>query len=52
MPDKICYCFDLTRDDIVADLTRHAGRSTLVEKIKEAKHSGECRCEELHPLGR
>lgn len=44
----LCYCFKLTRKEIVDDL-RHHGTSTLLMKITHAKLSGECRCHETHP---
>ncbi len=52
MDEKVCYCFDLTKADIVADLRLHDGHSTIVDGIRQAKRAGECRCAELHPEGR
>ena len=49
MDGIICYCFGFTQADIVADLKLHDGRSTIVEKITQAKQADECRCAELHP---
>jgi len=46
--ELLCYCFGLTRKDIVEDLASH-GTSTLLTKIIHAKLSGECRCVETHP---
>lgn len=52
MDKKICYCFNFTRRDIIADLRLYHGRSTIVEQIVKARQSGECRCSETHPEGR
>lgn len=49
MAEKICYCFDLTDADIVADMQQNDGRSTIIERITKAKQASECRCVELHP---
>ena len=49
---KICYCFDLTEADIVADLRIHAGYSTVVDRILKAQKAGEYRCAESHPEAR
>jgi hypothetical protein len=52
MPEKICYCYDLTDADIIADLRLHEGLSTILDKISKAKQAGECRCAEAHPEAR
>ncbi len=36
MDEKVCYCFDSTKADIVADLQLHEGHSTIVDKIRLA----------------
>ena len=52
MDQKICYCFDLTVADIVADLRLHDGHSTIVDRILQARQAGECHCTETHPEAR
>ncbi len=49
--ETLCYCFGLTRQDVVDDL-RQNGTSTLLQKITRAKLAGECRCMDTHPLKR
>ncbi|WP_041277851.1 bacterioferritin-associated ferredoxin [Desulfotalea psychrophila] len=49
--ELVCYCFKYSEEDVRADIARH-GRSTLLEKIKEAKGQGDCNCAEKNPLGR
>ena len=47
----ICYCFGYSFQDIRDDLLAH-GRSTIMDKIAEAKRTGSCHCESLNPKGR
>ena len=51
MPELICYCFGYTEEDIRRDYAAH-GYSTLLEKIKAEKKSGQCRCAAQNPKGR
>ncbi len=51
MKDLICYCFNYTRDDIKKDFSNH-GKSILLEKIKQAKKSRGCDCQNKNPRGR
>jgi hypothetical protein len=46
----ICYCFGFTADDIREDVTAN-GRSTIMERIADAKRFGQCRCQEKNPKG-
>jgi hypothetical protein len=50
MHEIICYCFDFTREDIVRDL-RENGRSTILERIADAKRLGTCQCAAKNPKG-
>ena len=50
MHEIICYCFDYTRADIERDL-RENGRSTILERIVEAKRLGACQCATKNPKG-
>lgn len=51
MTDVICYCFHFTVDDIQQDYTAK-GYSTILEKIKREKQSGNCQCAVQNPKGR
>lgn len=48
MQKFICYCFKHTEADIIKDLKEN-GRSTILEKIIEAKRTNGCNCIENHP---
>jgi NAD(P)H-nitrite reductase large subunit len=50
MDEIICYCFDYTREDIARDL-RENGRSTILERIADAKRFGNCQCASKNPKG-
>ena len=52
MSEKICYCYDLTDADIIADMRLHDGHSTILDQITKSKQVGECRCVETHPAKR
>lgn len=49
MNKKICYCFEYTEDDIIRDLNRNDGVSTILDKITKAKKQGNCNCKDKHP---
>ncbi len=48
---KICYCFDYTDEDIIADVNANKGASTIENRIAEAKRLKQCRCEIKNPKG-
>jgi hypothetical protein len=50
MHEIICYCFGYTRADIARDL-RENGRSTILERIADAKRLGNCQCATKNPKG-
>ncbi len=50
MPEKICYCFNYTTDDIRKDIDRN-GKSTIMERIMAEKKKGGCQCQTLNPKG-
>ncbi len=50
LSQKICYCFHCTDDDIREDIGKN-GRSTIMERIREAKKKGGCQCKTLNPKG-
>jgi hypothetical protein len=50
MHETICYCFDYTREDIARDL-RENRRSTILERITDAKRLGTCQCATKNPKG-
>lgn len=45
----ICYCFGYRAKDIVNDVIKNEGRSTILERILDAKKEGNCRCARVHP---
>jgi len=51
METVICYCFNYSRKDIEQDLKRNS-RSTIMERIMEAKKLGGCDCSNKNPKGR
>jgi hypothetical protein len=48
---KICYCFDYTDQDVIADVKAHGGESTIEKKIAQAKRRKLCQCEIKNPRG-
>lgn len=49
--DLICYCFNYTESDIVADILEN-GKSTIEERIKVEKKAGVCECVTKNPSGK
>ena len=49
--DLICYCFNYTESDIVADILEN-GKSTIEERIKAEKKAGTCECAAKNPSGK
>lgn len=50
MPEKSCYCFNYTANDIRKDIETN-GKSTIIEKIMAEKKTGGCQCEAKNPKG-
>ncbi len=50
-PIPVCYCFGVTRQDIVDEI-RAAGRSAVAERITAEVKAGNCACEVKNPSGR
>ncbi len=50
-PELICYCFNYTAEDIHRDYETN-GHSTILERIKVERTSGNCGCAEKNPKGR
>jgi hypothetical protein len=48
----ICYCFDYTDADIIDDVLKNGGRSSIEERIREAKEGGICQCDIKNPKKR
>jgi hypothetical protein len=48
----ICYCHGYTEADIIADIKRNKGKSSILQQIKEARKNNTCRCDEKHPQKR
>ncbi len=49
MSKLICYCFNYTEDDIKKDFLKNNEKSTILEKIKEEKKNGNCKCLSKNP---
>jgi hypothetical protein len=49
---KVCYCFDYTDADIIDDVLKHQGHSTILGKIAAAKKNGTCQCDIKNPKKR
>jgi len=45
----ICYCFGYSEADIIADVLNNHGRSTILERVTEARRSLTCQCDDKHP---
>jgi len=52
MAELVCYCHELTREDIKNDLIANKGRSTILERIAESRKNGLCECDDKHPQKR
>jgi len=48
----ICYCFGYSEEDIIADVLKNSGSSSILERILGEKKKGTCRCSTTHPLHR
>ncbi len=48
---KICYCFDYTDEEIMADVKANKGESIIEKRIAEAKRRKRCQCEIKSPKG-
>jgi hypothetical protein len=51
MSEMVCYCFNFTAEDIEQDYLKN-GRSTIMEKIRAEKKTGQCDCAIKNPKGR
>ncbi len=51
MIEPVCYCFHYTAEDIRRDYELN-GHSTILERIKAEKKSGNCACAAKNPKGR
>ena len=52
MADQLCFCFGYTDEDIIDDVLKNRGVSTILERIVNEKKKGGCNCGTNHPLGR
>lgn len=50
--ETICYCFNYTDADIINDVIKHHGCSTIEQNITDAKKTGNCQCETKNPKKR
>ncbi len=49
MMKLICYCHGYTEADIVADLKKNQGDSSILRQIIEARRNNTCQCDVKHP---
>jgi hypothetical protein len=49
MSEQICYCYGYTEVDIIADLTKNNGESSIIKKIAYNRKNGLCQCDLKHP---
>ncbi len=47
---RVCYCLDISRGDVRADLVRQ-GKTDIPEQIKKGIAEGRCDCERKNPQG-
>lgn len=45
----VCYCHGYTETDIISDLKKNEGKSSIMQQIIEAKKNNTCQCDEKHP---
>ena len=50
-PIPVCYCFDITEEDIRAEI-RGTGNATASRRIRAEVETGRCACEIKNPSGR
>jgi len=50
MTDKLCYCFNFTKQDIVDEI-KSTGQTTIPDYIRKKIKEGACECETLNPKG-
>jgi len=50
-PIPVCYCFGVTRRDLIEEV-QETGKSTLTERIKGEVKAGNCACEVKNPSGK
>jgi hypothetical protein len=48
----VCYCFGYSEEDIIKDVIKNSGTSSILERILGEKQKGTCRCSTTHPLHR
>ncbi len=50
-PIPVCYCFNITREDIISDIKENKSRS-LIKFVENKINNGECSCEIKNPSGK
>jgi hypothetical protein len=48
----ICYCFGYSEADIIDDVLKNQGHSSILDRIAEAKKNQACQCEIKNPQKR
>lgn len=48
----ICYCFGYSEADIIDDVLKNQGHSSILDRITEAKKKQACQCEIKNPKKR
>ena len=51
MNEKICYCFNYTKKDIIEDYQKKNGESTILLRVQEEKKKGKCQSHIKNPKG-
>jgi hypothetical protein len=49
MKHLVCYCFEYSEADIIADVRANNGKSLILERIAEARRNNSCQCDDKHP---
>jgi len=45
----ICYCHGYTEADIITDLKKNRGKSSIMDQIIESRKNNTCQCGDKHP---
>jgi len=49
MKKLVCYCFEYSEVDIIADFKVNNGKSSILKRIIEVKRNNTCQCDDTHP---
>ncbi len=48
----VCYCFGYSEEDVIRDVLKNNGNSSILDRILNEKKKGGCHCSTNHPQGR